>query len=158
MPAQNRPCPECGAPPEDGERCDERFRELLAFDYSDPAYMSVHHLLVTTWQAQHAENIADGALAEYDDALVRHVRDTAHDPDGTGLRQWLSGRMGERFAGPTRVRSYRPVGRARPAWSRTVFDVDFADADAYRRTVSAWAASVGRDLSDWVGGDGPDDR
>lgn len=133
-------CGECGAPSEDGESCAERVHELLAYDYTDQAYARVHHLLVVTYQVQHATGFTDAAVAEYDEALIRHARDVTADPYGGGVRRWLYGRVGQLSSGKHRVRSDEPVERSRPRWSRSVFDVDFSDAYAYCDSVSAWAA------------------
>jgi hypothetical protein len=144
-------CAQCGASSGNGAHCRARFEQLLAFDFSNPAYGRVHHLVVTTYSAQHAQGMTDDAVAAYDHALAQYARTAETDPDGHGLRHWLYNHAGKAFAGAARVRADHPAVRARPQWSRTVFDVDVTSADAYRRTVSAWAASVGRDLEGFQG-------
>lgn len=111
--------------------------------------MRVHHLTVTTYQAQHPESLARDALALYDEALVRHAAVADRDPLGDGLRSWLHDRLGATFAGATRVRSDRPVAHDRPSWTTTLADVDLANDDGYAAAAAVWAAATGRDLEAW---------
>lgn len=75
-------------------RRSERLQELLAFDYTDPGNGRVHHLLVTTYYAQHAQAMTDDAVAAYDRALMQHAHRVDNDPFGRELRHWLYGEPG----------------------------------------------------------------
>ena len=139
-------CSDCGAGPINGEPCAARAERLLALEYASPMRMRVHHLSVTTYQAQHPHSLTSEALAAYDEALIRFAAASDEDPLGDGLRQWLYGQLGESFEGATPVRTNEPIDHERPDWSRTIADVSLNDDGDYVESVSVWASAAGNDL------------
>jgi hypothetical protein len=86
------PCPECGAPGEDGARsCKARFDELLARDFSDVRYGRVHRLMVDAYALQHPDAYCRSARS-----LAAHLGGlcVAFEYDGQrvvheALRRWI---------------------------------------------------------------------
>lgn len=123
---------ECGAAFTDGSSCDDRFNELLALEFTDPAYFAVHHLMVTAFMLQHNRYSRDGWLA------ARSLLE-AFLVEGTDPRE-AERRMVRRWASVTRGAPFDRFDEIR--WSRTIADVRTDDPDAYRSDVEAWARSV----------------
>ncbi len=150
MTGAHGPCAQCGGTPEAGETCQDRFHELLIFDFRDPAYGVVHHLLVLSFMTQHADQLTDEGFAFNRRLLSSFAADQL---PASHLQQRALGLRSARdaFEGPARVIRRPALPRIRIPWSRTVFDVDFSDGPAYGRTVEDWARSIAHDLDTHLG-------
>ena len=123
------PCPYCGA-----VNCESRFQDLLVHDFTNPDYGVVHHLLVAAYMVQH-EVYDDETLGVTLGFVARLTDSFPTDHDRTRIRALFDG-------------SSRAVKRDRTppvpprAWTLNVSSVDDSSAQAYRRTVRAWARDV----------------
>lgn len=131
-------CPLCGATSAGDERCEDRFNRFLALEFADPAYGVVHHLTVPAYMLQHNGYTRDGWLWSRDllAGFVREELDPAtarrlHRQDvDSGNRDWSV------THGP------KPEWFDDIIWTRTIADVRYDDAEAYRADIRAWAEAV----------------
>lgn len=139
-------CAECGAPEADGRTCRDRFDERLALEFSDARAGSVHFHTVACYQLQHptafglGEEGCAGLRTALEDVEVRGV------PVSEVRR-----RMGDAFAGATRVRVREdgPATSAAPRrWTTTIADLGPVDAATHADRVRRWARDVLTDLRD----------
>jgi len=139
-PSQSNTCPICGSPTGDDRRCDEIFGELMALEFTDPAYGEVHALTVATYMVQHGQ-YSDEALAW----ILPKIRALLEDGlTGEQLRKIAASDLGD---GPRKWKvTRRPGDRPLPriAWEITISDVarQADDAGRYRAAVKDWARAT----------------
>src|SRR5213080_3358756 len=108
----NAVCPECGAAIDDAAKstCRDCFDALLAYENERPdAFGPVHHLTVACYFLQHPSGYGQEILRSWHELLDGAM-------SGAATVHHLQKRMGQRFAGSTKVRDSAAV---RPAnWPR----------------------------------------
>jgi hypothetical protein len=130
------PCEGCGTPAPGGTAgCQSMFEELLARDFSDVAYFSVHRLLVDTYALQHPERycVSPKSLAAHLMGLCWAMeRGGGRSIGSEALRAWLDG--------PARLQKPEiPSHRGK----LTIADVrSTPDVAAHVRAVDLWARST----------------
>jgi len=129
-------CRGCGLEVRDGERgCRAIFEQLIARDFSDALYFSVHRMTVDTYSLQHPERYCASAksLAAHLCGLLQILEEGASAATGDrSLQRWLSGRVD--LAKPD-----LPEFRG----GLTVADVAAApDAAAHAAAVEGWARAT----------------
>jgi hypothetical protein len=114
--------------------CEATFHAFLTYDFSDPGYGAVHHLVVAAYMLQHDQY--DDETRETMLATVVPWLDRAPtDHDRAQIRA--------AFDGPRRAIKRESRAPSVPrAWRLTVEDVNDSSAEAYRRTVRTWAAAT----------------
>jgi hypothetical protein len=130
------PCSECGAP---DNACEARFNECLAFEFSDAAYSTVHHLTVAAYLVQHSRKLTrEGWLYERNllkEFLVENkppafIRQQNRDLVDGGKRTFkIKSKDGKSVIGKT-------------VWTKTILDIWMEDAETYCASVMDWAKSV----------------
>ncbi len=136
-----RQCPECGAVWVEGTGCEERFHQMLAWEWEEPKNGVVHPLMVLSYHLQHPSLYSPQGLAEgkglLEEFLERgrspeEVRKSNRGRVDSGNREWkIKGT-------PASHGSYDPpVG-----WTMTADDVIEGGIDGYRDSVRAWARSI----------------
>ena len=129
-------CMECGAP--DNE-CETRFNLLLAKEFEDAGYGTVHHLTVATYMLQHSSKLTrEGWL--YERELLREflvekklpslIREQNKDLVDDGKRKFK-----------IKSRDGMPV-IPHTDWSKTILDVRTENAEVYCEDVNAWARAT----------------
>jgi hypothetical protein len=132
-------CPECGALPDAGEACDERFHACLVLDFSDPAYGAVHHLVVATYMLQHPSRLtAEGWLATR--TLLQAFLQEGRTPAAVRREDRRLLDSGARSI-KLKNRAAAPVVRAR-FWPATLADVRRESGEAYCASVTQWATAA----------------
>lgn len=129
-------CPECGAPVEGRQACQELFERLIARDFSDATYFGVHRLAVDAYSLQHPERYMKSAksAAAHLTGLVWALEYGGRPTVGSALTRWLDGHVDV-----TRPEPPPPAERGEV----TIADVwKAADAEAHRELVTRWAAST----------------
>jgi hypothetical protein len=131
-------CPECGA-----EDCQTRFDECLALEFTNADYGVVHHLTVATYMLQHSSKLTrEGWLHEREllrEFLVENkppafIRKQNKDLVDSGKRTFkIKSRDGRRII-------------QKSAWTKTILDVRFENAETYCADVTAWAKAVLEDM------------
>ena len=130
-------CPECGAV---DSLCKTCFNELMALEFSDPAYFgTVHNLTVATFMLQHSSKLTrEGWLYEREllkEFLVENkspefIRKQNKDLVDSGKRKFkITSKDG------------KPVIH-KTTWTKTILDVRMENAKVYSEDVTAWARSV----------------
>jgi hypothetical protein len=129
-------CGGCGRMVEGGTvGCQTRYEALLARDYEEPAFFTVHRMFVDTYSLQHPERYCRSAKS-----LAAHLvglglileEGISATSGGAGLRDWLDG---------ARKLDKPPVPETRG--EVTLGDVERIDeAGAWRVAVQAWAVST----------------
>jgi len=146
-----KPCEGCGAPAPGGATgCQSMFEELLARDFSDVAYFSVHRLLVDTYALQHPERYCASPKS-----LAAHLMGLCWAMEMGGRRSIGSESLRAWLDGPARVQKPEiPSHRGK----LTIADVRSAsDVAAHVRAVDLWArstwtayASLHATARDWI--------
>ncbi len=130
-------CPECGAV---DSLCRTRFDELMALEFSDPAYFgTVHNLTVATFMLQHSSKLTkEGWLYEREllrEFLVENkspsfIRKQNKDLVDSGKRKFkITSKDGKRIISKT-------------TWKKTILDVRTENAEVYCGDIKAWARSA----------------
>lgn len=135
-------CPRCGAVPRDGKTCLDKYHEVLALEFEDPAYFgAVHHITVMCYNIQHPDAFSDDAL----DWMRKSLR--AVMVDGLTPAE-LRKQAGKGVAGGMKVRrrGEQKSVPARTVWSMTVMDVRTDSAEIYHADIRAWAGAILKDL------------
>jgi hypothetical protein len=130
------PCGGCGRTVEGGTAgCRERFEGLLARDFSDARFFSVHRLFVDCYALQHPDQycVSAKSLAAHLVGLAQIVEAGTSAATGSpDLRRWLDGR--------------RELGKPALPEERgaiTLGDLEaIEDPAAWREAVRRWANSV----------------
>lgn len=140
------PCSECGAA-DDGATCRERFDERLALEFSDLRAGRVHLHTVACYQLQHPSSFQLDEDARV--ALGAALADV--ELRGVPVAE-VRRRMGDAFAGATRVRvrqgeAAAPSTPPRP-WSMTIADLGPLDPDTHAEEVRRWARAVLADIGE----------
>ena len=136
-------CPECGAT---DALCQSRFDELMALEFSDPAYFgAVHNLTVATFMLQHSSKLTkEGWLHEREllrEFLVENkspefIRKQNKDLVDSGKRKFkITSKDG------------KPVIN-KSTWTKTILDVHTENAEVYSEDIKAWAVSALEDVSE----------
>ena len=130
-------CPECGAV---DSLCRTRFDELMALEFSDPAYFgTVHNLTVATFMLQHSSKLTkEGWLYEREllrEFLVENkspsfIRKQNKDLVDSGKRKFkITSKDG------------KPVIN-KSTWTKTILDVRTENAEICCEDIKAWARSA----------------
>ncbi len=130
-------CPECGAV---DSLCRTRFDELMALEFSDPAYFgTVHNLTVATFMLQHSSKLTkEGWLYEREllrEFLVENkspsfIRKQNKDLVDSGKRKFkITSKDGKRII-------------SKSTWTKTILDVRTENAEIYCEDIKAWARSA----------------
>ena len=137
------PCPQCGAAPLDGKTCKDKYGEILALEFQEPAVFGVvHHITVTCYNLQHPDFFSDEAI-EWMKTSLRKIIEEGLSP--AELRKSAGKRTGE---GMNVRRQTAPADVPRRIiWSLTVMDVRADSAEVYVREIRAWAKSILDDLN-----------
>lgn len=118
-----------------GEGCRSIFERIIARDFSDARYFSVHRTVVDTYSLQHLDRYCRSAksLAAHLCGLCQILdREASAAVGNEALRRWLDGRVG--LAKPE-LPSFR--GKF------TIADLDCAeDPSAYAEAARRWARST----------------
>lgn len=136
-----RKCPECGAAWGDGKSCQDRFHQMLAWEWEEPANAAVHHLMVLGYHLQHPSLYSPEGLAEARWLLVEFLE---HGTSPAEVRQRIgaradSGNRNWKIKGtPESHGSYDPP----ITWTMTATDVVGGGIGGYRDNVRAWARSI----------------
>jgi len=146
--ADKRPlCPECGAAPDGGESCEERFHRCLALEFEDSAgYGAVHNLTVPAYMLQHPSRYSREGWLESRRLLVAFL--AGESPAAVRKRNRARLDSGNRPWRMTRGERISPPAGAR--WSRTIADVGLDDPATYRADVVEWARAVVADTEGWT--------
>jgi hypothetical protein len=128
------PCPGCGQPG-GAAICRADFEEKIARDFSDPAFFSVHRLLVDAYCLQHPDThcISAKSLAAHLAGLCQILEEGASAAIGTDfLHRWLDG--------AARIEKPKlPAERGR----LTLADLaGIEEPSEWRQAVRRWADSV----------------
>lgn len=76
----NARCPECGAPLDGVERCEELFHRALAAEWATPGAGDAHHLLVGTYMLQHPSRFTAEGQAAYRTLIATVVDERLSGP------------------------------------------------------------------------------
>ena len=131
-------CPECGA-----TGCRERFGEMLALEFEDPAvFGAVHHITVICYNLQHPATFTDEAIAWMRSSLRAIIVDGLSPAE-------LRKQARKNTKGGVQVKRHtEPRGEpSRTRWSMTAADVRMDDPEVYREDIVAWAKSILKDLN-----------
>ena len=137
-------CPECGALPLGGKRCNDVLMDLLALESLSPELQALHYYNVASYNIQHPAAFDPEAYA-----IMRMAFIDAVDGgwDARDARRELKRRLAP-FDGPRKV--LRPENErviVPHAWRMTIADVVVADDPAATAArVIEWAKSVRMDL------------
>ncbi len=134
-------CPECGAPWPPGVTCQDRFHQLLAWEFENPALFAFHHLTVLCYYLQHPSLYSPEGLAGAKQALVDFlVRGLSPAQVRAAERAGAESGRGKRKITGTTAR--HGVYREAVDWQMTVADVLLGGMDEYPENVYAWARSI----------------
>lgn len=131
-------CPECGA-----TGCHDKFGELLALEFEDPAvFGAVHHITVICYNLQHPATFTDEVIAWMRSSLRAIIVDGLSPAE-------LRKRARKNTSGGVQVKRHtEPRGEpSRTHWSMTAADVRTDDPEVYREDIVAWAKSILKDLN-----------
>jgi hypothetical protein len=135
-------CPECGAPLDGFERCDDLFHRALLMEWEAPGAGSAHHLLVGTYMLQHPSGFTAEGQASYR-ALIETVVDERLS--GAEQRERIRGR----FDKDKRDWNFKVKPPAPPVsreWRMTIADAIDGPAEGLPDRVWRWAESVREEL------------
>ncbi|MDA8216137.1 MAG: DUF5946 family protein [Dehalococcoidales bacterium] len=144
----SRLCPECGATWDEGQTCEDRFHQMLAWEWEDPRNLAVHHLMVLSYHLQHPHLYSPEGLSEAKQLLLDFLE---HDVSPAEARRRNraavdSGRRQFKIEGTAASHgAYDPPVR----WTMTAKDVVAGGRDRYCENVRACAASVAAALKVW---------
>jgi hypothetical protein len=136
-----RTCPECSAIWPGEETCQDFFHQMLFWENENPAYGTVHHLMVLSYYLQHPTLYSPEGLAEAKQLLVEflergatpaEVRSNNRARVDSSKRKWKIKGIAASFG------SYEQPIR----WSITAAEVVAAGSDRYCEQVRAWAGSI----------------
>ena len=141
-PREKSACPQCGAISADGKTCKDKYGEILALEFEDPAvFGAVHHITVACYNLQHPDYFSDEAREWMRTALHRVVEEGLPPAD---MLKNVRKRAGEGMKVRRRTAPESPPGRI--AWSMTVMAVRTDSAEVYIEDIKAWAKSILSDL------------
>jgi len=134
-------CPECGAT---DNLCQSRFDELMALEFSDPAYFgAVHNLTVATFMLQHSSKLTkEGWLHERE--LLREFLVENKSPEFIRKQNKDLVDSGKRKFKITSKDGKPVINKA--AWTKTILDVQTENAEVYGEDIKAWAKAVLEDV------------
>jgi len=134
-------CPECGAT---NNLCQSRFDELMALEFSDPAYFgTVHNLTVATFMLQHSSKLTkEGWLHERE--LLREFLVENKSPEFIRKQNKDLVDSGKRKFKITSKDGKPVINKA--AWTKTILDVQTENAEVYGEDIKAWAKAVLEDV------------
>ena len=134
-------CPECGAT---NNLCQSRFDELMALEFSDPAYFgTVHNLTVATFMLQHSSKLTkEGWLHERE--LLREFLVENKSPEFIRRQNKDLVDSGKRKFKITSKDGKPVINKA--AWTKTILDVQTENAEVYGEDIKAWAKAVLEDV------------
>ena len=134
-------CPECGAT---NNLCQSRFDELMALEFSDPAYFgAVHNLTVATFMLQHSSKLTkEGWLHERE--LLREFLVENKSPEFIRKQNKDLVDSGKRKFKITSKDGKPVINKA--AWTKTILDVQTENAEVYGEDIKAWAKAVLEDV------------
>jgi hypothetical protein len=134
-------CPDCGACWPEGATCQDRFHQMLAWEFENPPLGEVHHLMVLSYYLQHAGLYSPAGLAGAKGVLVDFLV-SGVTPERVRQR--------DRAAVDSETRKYKITGTpaaqgaySRPIqWPMTAAEVIGGGVESYRENVRAWARSI----------------
>ena len=130
-------CPECGAV---DNLCQTRFDELMALEFSDPAYFgTAHNLTVSTFMLQHSSKLTkEGWL--YERELLREFLVENKSPEFIRKQNKDLVDSGKRKFNITSKDGKRIINKF--TWTKTILDVRTENAEVYCEDIKAWARSA----------------
>ena len=131
-------CEACGAPLLAGQLCADRFHTLLALEFANRAYFTVHHLSVPGYLLQHNHYSRGGWLATrqllrrfvHEQLTPEEARQQTRATVGDLQRSW-------RWTSGPKLATVEGI-----AWTRTIADVRLETVDDYCADVWVWARAV----------------
>ncbi len=130
-------CPECGAV---DNLCQSRFDELMALEFSDPAYFgTVHNLTVATFMLQHSSRLTRESWL-YERELLREFLVENKSPEFIRKQNKDLVDSGKRKFKIT-SKDGKPVIN-KTTWTKTILDVRTENAEVYCEDIKAWAKSA----------------
>lgn len=134
-------CPECGAA---DNLCQTRFDELMALEFSDPAYFgTVHNLTVATFMLQHSSKLTkEGWL--YEREILREFLVENKSPEFIRKQNKNLVDSGKRKFKITSKDGKRIIEKS--TWTKTILDVRTENAEVYSEDIKAWAKSALEDV------------
>jgi hypothetical protein len=134
----NMACPECGA-----TGCRDRFEEMLALEFEDPAiFGAVHHITVICFNIQHPATFTEESLAWMRSSLRAIIVDGLSPAELRKLARKTT-------KGGVQIKRHTkpPEEPSRTHWSMTAADIRTGDPEVYREDIVAWAKSILKDLN-----------
>jgi Family of unknown function (DUF5946) len=140
--SQSQSCPECGAPWQGVQTCEDYFHQMLFWEAENPAYgAQSHHLMVLCYHLQHPSLYSPEGL-EFAQQLLVEFLEHGRTPEQIRLRNRHhvdSSRRNWKITGAGEARgSYTHAMR----WSMTAADVVAGGVEHYCDRVRSWALSI----------------
>ena len=131
-------CPECGAPWQDGQTCDDDFYQMLYWENEYPGYGIVHNLLVLCFYMQHPSRYSTEGL-EGGKALLAEFVANGATPQEMRRRNAPKVASDVRTT-PVTARPGNTGAYAHPVtWTMRAADVARADPRDYIENTREWA-------------------
>lgn len=134
-------CPECGATEAEENTCQDRFHQMLVWEFENPGYGEVHHLMVLCYHLQHPHLYSPEGLS----GAMRLLTDfVAHGLSPEKVRKYNRARVDSstrtwKIKGtPASHSVYDPPVQ----WTLTSASVIENGVDNYCASVRTWARSV----------------
>lgn len=138
-------CPECGSVWQDENTCQEHFHQMLFWEWENPGYGEVHHLMVLCYHLQHPSLYSPEGLRGAMNLLEEFVeRGTTTESMRTRNRTALdsSKRTWKIKGTPVSHGVYEyPI-----SWTMTAADVITNGVEHYCDSVRTWAKSINEAL------------
>lgn len=145
---QNSSCPLCGGQYLTGSTCEDVFESLLALEFSNENYGSVHFLTVACMMIQHKAYSDAGMewilaqLKQYlsGDQTISQIREQNRNTVDSGQRKWKV------------IRDLGEKELSNISWSMTIQDVAmrYVDPSDYCELVNNWANTVVQEMEPWL--------
>ncbi len=134
-------CTQCGAHAQYGKTCREKYEEILALEYENPAiFGAVHHITVLCYNLQHPDSFTAEAISWMQSSLRAIIEEGLSPME-------LRKRAGKEFKGNVKV--LRQIAYTETTetprkirWPITVMDIRTNEPEIYIEDVKAWAKSI----------------
>ncbi len=134
-------CLECDAT---DNLCQSRFDELMALEFSDPAYFgTVHNLTVATFMLQHSSKLTREGWF-YERELLREFLVENKSPSFIRKQNKDLVDSGKRKFKITSKDGKRIINKS--TWTKTILDVRTENAEVYSEDIKVWARSALEDV------------
>ncbi len=134
-------CPSCGAHWHDNVTCEDHFRQMLAWDFSDAQAGAVHHLTVLCYHLQHPHLLSQEGLVGQMELLRLSIEEAYSPSELRAYNRPLADNATRKTpisARPDNIGAYKqPI-----AWSMTCSYVTEIGLEGYPDRVRQWASSV----------------